>query len=256
MFKSHIHRIAINKKSILALLLILTIPMLEIMQLLHYQSNSEMVFHPAFAFFLSASSIGHAPQIILFWFLPIYFLLLGSDDAIQDKKTGYRNILISKIGKRNYYLEKLGTSFIISFTVMAVSLFLNFILVSFIFRKGTFSKGILEMDQEAGTLMSFSADHPYSAVLLFTVITCVFAGSAGLLGASMSLFFQDAKYVYPASFFIWFLFVLRENSIVYLFQPFAEYDWNVLLPILYIALVVFIMIPIIVSILGIKYHED
>ncbi|MFB1050001.1 DUF2705 family protein [Paraliobacillus sp. JSM ZJ581] len=245
-----------NKINITSFVVLLIIPMFEIVQLLIYQSNSEEVFHPAFAFFLSSSSIGHAPQILLMWFLPIYLLLMGADDAIQDYKTGYRNILISKVGRKTYFKEKILTSFIISSLTMFISLFVNFVLVSIIFANGTFSKSLMEMESSGNHLFSFSIAHPYIAIFLFTIISSFLAGLAGTLGASTSLFFLDMKYAYAAAFFIWFLLVLNKQSLVYLFQPFTEYGFDVLLPIFILVTSVVITITIAVFVYEVKYNED
>ncbi|AIM15978.1 hypothetical protein HW35_06285 [Bacillus sp. X1(2014)] len=256
MFNSHIQRIVRNKINLTAFIIILLLPMLEIVQLLIYQQNSEETFHPAFAFFLSSSSIGHAPQILLLWFLPIYFLLLGADDAIQDYKTGYRNILISKIGKKRYFLEKLITSFSISSIAMFITLFVNFILVSIIFANGTFSKGLMEMELEGNKLFNFSIEHPFIAITVFSVVSCILAGLAGTLGVSASLFFLDRKYAYASSFFIWFLLVLNKQSLIYVFQPFTEYGFDVIIPIFLLAIGILITIPLIVFIYGVRFNED
>ncbi len=256
MFNSHIQRIIRNKINLTAFIIILLIPMLEIVQLLIYQQNSEETFHPAFAFFLSGSSMGHAPQILLIWFLPIYFLLLGADDAIQDYKTGYRTILISKVGRKRYLLEKIITSFTISSLSMFITLFINFILVSIIFVNGTFSKGLMEMRIEGNKLFNFSVEHPFIAIIVFSIVSCILAGLAGSLGASTSLFFLDRKYAYASSFFIWFLLVLNKYSIIYAFQPFTEYGFNVIFPSLLVAISVLIIIPLIVFIYGVRSNED
>ncbi|RLQ94883.1 DUF2705 family protein [Falsibacillus albus] len=256
MFKSHIIRISKNRISMLAFLLILFIPFIEIIQLLTYQQNSAEVYHPAFAFFLSGSSIGHAPQILLFWFLPIFLLLLGADDAIQDRQTGYRNILISKVGRKRYFSEKLTTSFILSAGAMGASLLLNFLLTAIIFAGGTFSKGLLDINDSGNTLFELSIGHPYAAIACFAVLVCIIAGLIGMVGASASLFFGDKKYAYTAAFFIWFLLVLKKNSIMFLFQPFAEYGFHVLIPILMLAVFVFVTIPLLVYVYGVKFNED
>lgn len=256
MFNSHLQRIVRNKINLIAFIILLLIPMFEIVQLLIYQSNSAETFHPAFAFFLSSSSIGHAPQILLMWFLPIYLLLMGADDAIQDYKTGYRNILISKVGRRNYFKEKLATSFIISSFTMFISLLINFLLVSIIFANGTFSKGLMEMELSGNQLFTFSIAHPFIAIFLFSIISSFLAGLAGILGASTSLFFLDMKYAYAAAFFIWFLLVLNKQSLVYLFQPFTEYGFDVLVPIFILVTGVIIIITLAVFVYEVKYNED
>lgn len=94
--ESHIYRIIKNKLTIIIFTIIILIPCVDISLLL--MTNTE--YHPAYAFFLSGTSVGHASQMILLWFLPLYFLLLCADDSIQDYKTGYHYILISKVGRK------------------------------------------------------------------------------------------------------------------------------------------------------------
>ncbi|WP_297989711.1 MULTISPECIES: DUF2705 family protein [Anoxybacillus] len=256
MIFSHMYRILKNKRSWLSFCIVLCIPFFEIAQLIMYQRNSNEVFHPAFAFFLTGSSIGHAPQIMLIWFLPIYFLMLVADDPIQDYQTGYRYVLISKIGKKKYIFHKMFISFILSFFTMCIALVVNFIFVSIIFSGGTFTKGVMELNIEGNALFQFSVNHPYAAIFIFSFVSCFMAGLAGLLGSSMSLFFLDRKYAYAASFFIWFLMILKRNSIVYLFQPFTEYGLDVLIPTILLAWFIFLVISTFVFVYEVKYNES
>ena len=213
-------------------------------------------FHPAMAFFLSGSSRGHMYQIILFWFLPIFFLLMGTDDVIQDYQTKYHHILINKVGRCKYIIEKLATSFVIAFITMAISLMLNFLFVYFLFKEGNFMKGLDKIDMKENQLFTFSIEHPYLAILLFSIIACVLAGLSGTLGASMSLLFKNKKYAYAASFFIWFAFVMSKFSVMYVFQPFTEIDYEELTAVLILTCVSLLLIPVIVWIYGVKFNED
>ena len=192
-------------------------------------------------------------QTILLWFLPLYLLLLGSDNAIQDYQTGIRNAFISRMGRKKYYLEKMITSFFIAFMTMFISLLVNLILVSIFFRNGMSNKGFTVPNN---FLFSISIEHPYLAVFFFSLICCILAGLVGLLGAGLSLFFLDRKYSYSAAFFIWFFLVLREDSLMYLFQPFAEYGFEVLIPILLIAITIFISIPALIFFYEVKYNVE
>lgn len=237
-------------------ILILIIPCVEVFQLLLMKFQTGTDFHPAFAFFLAGSSRGHLAQILLLWFLPLFFLLLGSDDVIQDYRTGYRDILISKVGRKKYCLQKYIVSFSVSFITMFFSLLVNFLLVSVFFANGTYTKGLSQIELPNNSLFTMSVAHPYLADLSFALIACIFAGFAGLIGASVSLFFLDKKYAYTAAFFIWFLLVLKENSLMFLFQPFAEYGFNVLIPILLLALAVFTIVPFIIFIYEVRYNES
>lgn len=71
MICSHMYRILKNKRSWLSFCIVLCIPFFEIVQLLMYQKNSSEVFHPAFAFFLTGSSIGHADLVFTYLFFNV-----------------------------------------------------------------------------------------------------------------------------------------------------------------------------------------
>ncbi|MEC1624683.1 hypothetical protein P9E08_04740 [Bacillus mojavensis] len=250
--KSHLYRISKNKLSLLIFCIVLLIPCIDIFLLL----STHTMYHPAFAFFLSGTSRGHAAQSLLLWFLPLYFLLLCSDDSIQDYKTGYRYILISKVGKTKYCLEKIVTSFIVSFLTMFLSLVINFILAEIFFFNGSFKNDLDQISLPDNFLYTVSMDHPYLAIMFFSIICCVLAGFSGALGASISLFFLDKKYAYTTCFFIWFSLVLKKESLMYLFQPFTEYGFDVFLPIFIFSVSVFLLIIILITIYEAKFNEN
>lgn len=58
--ESHIYRIIKNKLTIIIFTIIILIPCVDISLLL--MTNTE--YHPAYAFFLSGTSVGHASQMI------------------------------------------------------------------------------------------------------------------------------------------------------------------------------------------------
>ncbi|HET7627692.1 MAG TPA: hypothetical protein VFK44_04805 [Bacillales bacterium] len=256
MVRSHLERLLHNKLSRYMFLFVLLLPLVDFAQLLREKLRFGVELHPASAFFLSGSTIGHTAQILLLWFLPFYSLLIGAEDAIQDKKTGYRNLLISKAGRKNYVLEKLMTSFVVSFAVLFTALFVNFALCFLFFANGTSMHGLEEIKMPDRSLFSLSIAHPYLTVLLFSLAASLLAGCAGMLGASVSLFFADRKFAYTAAFFIWFLLVLRDPSLMLVFQPFAEYGFDVLVPTFLFSLTVFIVVAVFTFIYEWKFHEN
>lgn len=196
MLKSHIYRISKNNISRLFFIIILLIPTLEIFQL-SKEFNTD--FNSNYLTFLSGASRGHLYQIILLWFLPIYTLLLIADDSIQDYKTGYKNILISKIGIKKYYKGKMFNSFIICFLTMFISLLLNLILINIFF--GSESNNLNSInDLPNNILYSLSISYPFWANIFFILLASCLCGLTGVCGASLSLFLQDKKYVYAISF--------------------------------------------------------
>jgi len=253
--KSQFYRMIHTKKSVVLFCFILFIPFIEVIQLFILNNMHDVMFHPAFASFLSGMSQGHVAQILLLWFLPIYLLILCADDSIQDAETGYKKILLIKISKKKYYNEKLLFSFIVSSGSMFLTLLFNFILVTLFFHGGTYKNGLDGIELSENWLFTFSLNHPYYALLLFSLMAIILAGFAGVLGASMSLLFSDRKFSYTATFFIWFVLILRKNSLMFVFQPFAEYGLEVILPIFFTAIGLISMIAILVLYYEVKRDE-
>ena len=70
----------------------------------------------------------------------LYLLVIVGEECIVDYITGYKNIkniLICKMGKNKYILQKMKSAFIVSFTIVFVGLGLNLILSQIVFNGGT-----------------------------------------------------------------------------------------------------------------------
>ncbi|WKB37050.1 DUF2705 family protein [Terrilactibacillus sp. S3-3] len=163
-------------------------------------------FDPYIAFLLAGESEGHITQILLFWFLPIYLLILCSDDYIQDVKTGYNNILIVKIGKADYIRDKFITSFLFPCLTMLFSLAINLVLSVIIFAGGTESS-MMKIHDPANILFNFSQVHPLLIDIIFSLNVSLFAGLAGMLGASASFIFPDRNICLSAFFFFYLVHI-------------------------------------------------
>lgn len=234
--------------------IIMFVPFLELSFLFLNKIKLGVDYHPAIAFFLSGSG-GHIPQILLFWFLPIYFLIICSDDYIQDVKYGFNAIMISKQGKRTYIKVKFIISFLVPFLTIFISLLINLLLSYVLFAGGTFSFGLFEMSFEDDLLHEFSLNNPFLTALMFLFNVSIFSGLAGTLGVSTSMIFPEKKYTYPAAFFIWFVLIILNNSLMNLFQPFTEYGFYDVVTSEIQYLTILIIIPIFTYFYKVKKDE-
>ena len=225
------YRVLHMTKSRLILVLLILIPCIEIGQLLYMKIIHEVLYHPAFAFFLAGMSRGHVSQTLLLWFLPLYLLIFNTDDSIQDYTIGIHKAQMVRSGRKQYLRIKMLFSFVSSSLLLASSLALHFLLTQILFWSGDYKNGLDEFEFENNWLFTYSMDNHYGAIFLFFFLAILMAGFAGLLGASMSLYFKDRKYAYAATFFVWFGFVVREKSLMFVFQPFTEYGLDMILPI-------------------------
>lgn len=242
--KSNILRIYKDKRSMVIFWLIIIIPCIDLIALkLQWETN----FNPLIAFFLVGSSEGHITQILLFWFLPIYLLILCSENYIQDVKMGYQKILISAIGKRKYFWGKIKVSFLVPFFLMLISLLINLFLSYLVYAGGTESSGIFE---------NFSYQHPLMIDIIFLLCVSFITGLAGVLGSSVSFIFPDRKYAYSLTFFIWFILIaLPNDSITILMQPFTEFGFDYFIRAFLVNVLILISIPIFAYIYKVKTDE-
>mgnify|MGYP006943367000 CR=1 FL=1 len=80
---------------------------------------------------------------------------------------------------------------------------------------------------------------------VYTVlITAIFAGVLGMMGAALAISIHERKMVYALTFAIWFIPILFKNSSMHIFQPFMEYDFNVIVPMAIWCIVLYILVII------------
>lgn len=205
----------------------------------YYKSG---VLKPYLCFFLSGNSagIGHIFQAVFLWFLPLYLLIINSEDVIEEQRTRLELIIVSKVGKRKYIETHLRKSFVLSFLFIFAALMYNLLLVNIIFCGGINDRsgGISVQSQLLVKLYGY----PVFAEVLFSVIVAWCAALISALGTMLTFAFRERKMVYSFTMLLWFIPFLMEPSLMLLFQPFSEYDLDVLIPLLLYVSIVYILI--------------
>ena len=264
--RQQLNRIISDKKSIGMIIFMLVIPILDIVQI-YYQDiiicNGEMGNpYPLYVTFLSCYSQGHIFQMIYLWFLPLYLLVIVGEESIVDYITGYKNILICKMGKNKYILQNQTISIrnrwlqwcawknLFGIVWVYSRLGLNLILSQIVFNGGTKTR----FDSEPLKYNSFvmiktflfeiSYTHPLTTNIVYILITAIFAGVLGMMGAALAISIHERKMVYALTFAIWFIPILFKNSSMHIFQPFMEYDFNVIVPMAIWCIVLYILVII------------
>lgn len=238
MFLSHLERLRKNKITLITFLVLLLFPSLEIIQILLHINLGGRVPDPWHAFFLAGYSNFGTFQSIYFWFLPIYLLILIADDSIIEFKTGYYNIIRGKCTKAKYCLEKVGTSFLVSFLTVFLSLSINLLLVHVFFHGGTYNHYIgIEL---SNPFFEMCLNHPVITDLCYLLLVSILVGICGALAATCSLFFKNKKITYVIAFALWFIFLIQHKSLMLVFQPYTEYPFTDLLEILLCYVITFV----------------
>ena len=93
-------------------------------------------------------------------------------------------------------------------------------------------------------LFEISYTHPLTTNIVYILITAIFAGVLGMMGAALAISIHERKMVYALTFAIWFIPILFKNSSMHIFQPFMEYGFNVVVPVAIWCIVLYILVII------------
>lgn len=257
MLKAHLLRIIKNRLSLIFIIYIIVLPSLEIplIYYLHINAGGSRPM-PYCAFILVGYSLFQIPQRVFEWFLPVYLLIIVADNAAADYRAGYYNVMIVKCGKKRYFLDKLRTSFVVSFGVVLVSLLINLLLVNIAFWGGT--DELMTIDSQWPDFTNLCLQNPILTDILYSVWFSFMAGLCGMLGAALTFFFKNRKLSYIASFGLWMVLVAQKKSLALIWQPYTEYPLITLLGISAIFIILYIGLIVIISIyeLGSKAGKD
>lgn len=230
-------------------MLILIFPVIDILLMLNDIHNGGSVLEPNLASFLS-STIFNGAQILLFWYLPLYFLLIAADDCIEDFKTGYKNILITRWGKKKYFRVNIIKGFIIGFVIIFLTLALNMLLTQITFAGGTYTG----CDSNDGQINRIS-QYPFLTNCIYIFVASFISGIVSMGAVSLALALHNRYLVYPIVFLLWYIPSTVDRSIILALQPFTEYSLFDVLPTILIVIAINIAAVVFAYIKVIKYEQ-
>lgn len=219
-----------------------------------FQYDLKMVYEntrqPFSAAFLSSASLGHIPQKMIIWLLPLYFLIISGDSYIQERKLNYQNIINARCSQKHIFLNQCLFSFLFAFMLSFIALMLNFIICCIVFFRGTRLPVLCDH-----IISIFSLQYPYFTYLIYMFI---FSFTSGLLAASSKALCYIIPYqmpLYMITFGIWFYQIGAENSIAYVLQPFIEYGLEYLIP-AYLFFIGISLLPLIIGYIKMVRYEN
>lgn len=252
--KYYFNRIINNKVKLATMLLIFLYPIIDIVLLLKDVSMGASVLEPNLASFLS-SRIFNFAQCLLLWFLPLYIILIVADDCIEDYKLGYRNVLVSKWGKRSYVITNIIKGFTFGFLVIFISLAINLVMTQIIFNGGNYI-GLDTNTIEGIESLRHSLQCPLLTNIKYIVLASLLSGVVGLGASSVSLIFHDRFIVYPLVFVMWYIpnnaFI---RPVMLAIQPFTEYSILDSSPALIFVFVINLVAALVACVKEIKYAK-
>ena len=209
------------------IILLLVIPLGDIGQMLYdlYQNPDAQMPDPRYVAFSALYTVGtnHILHKIMFWFLPIYLLIITGEDSLEDCDTGYRNILQSRMSKKQYVWGKARNAFCLSFLILFVSLMLNYGLLQLIFHQGKYiwlTPDIYPADENRMYTIGYGC--PVVVNLANIMITSILGGCISTVGTCLAMYLRDRKIVYSVTFMLWFIFVLTDDGLMSILHPFTN----------------------------------
>ncbi len=226
-FSVYAQRILRDKVKLAFIILLLVIPLLDIGQILYelYVTPEMSVPDPRYVSFSALYTVGtnHMLHKIMFWFLPIHLLIITGEGALEDHDTGYRNILVSRMSKKQYIWKTAGNAFLFCFLIIFLSLILNYGLAQVIFSEGEYNKNLPNLyPPEEHRLYTIGYYHPILISIVNIVVTAVFSGLIGMVGSALAMGVSDRKIVYGITFMLWFIFILIDDGLMSILHPFTN----------------------------------
>ncbi len=224
MFLYYFKRIFNNKVKLALILFIFFLPVTVILTSLKDISNGGSVYLPDLATFLTTPNGGVCHSLIS-GYLPMYFLLIAGDDCIEDYKTGYKNLLITKWGKNRYFWFNIVKGFVIGFCVILLSLALNMLMVYIAFAGGSYTAFCSYKE-----FMLYVMTTPFLDNCIYILLFSFMSGIVSMGGVALALALHNRFMVYPITFILWYLPSAVSVSVRHMFAPFTEYPITYSLP--------------------------
>lgn len=254
-------RIINDKVKLFFMILLFVIPMLDLILTF---IDVPMGAYPEKAdanTFLSFASHNQISFPLMLYFLPVYLLAIAGEDCFEDITTGYRNVLISKWGKKNYVKTNIIKAFCISFSVIFISLLLNLLMAHILYSGSEYSQ-IEEVLIYFGPedLYYIEAKNPLLTNFIYLFPMSFLSGLIGAAGAALSMAIKNRKIVYPLLFLLWFLPLNIDNriadfGIMIALQPFNECSLGTKVLIFVIISGIFIAVTTAAAIKEIRYAK-
>lgn len=217
----YLKRIFSNKLKLVAALLFFYFPLKDMSYIIRDVKTGGAAIYPFLATFLPGTITNWGRRLLL-WYLPLYLLLVVAEDCIEDVKIGYKNILVTKWGKRRYVTHNFVKGFLISFMLLFSSLVLNLLMAEIAFHGG-YALGASGIVVEKIPAMQAAYQNPMLTNCFYILMACFLSGMVGLGAVSISMMLPNRFLAYPIVYFIWYIPSTFERPISEAMRPFREY---------------------------------
>lgn len=242
MFKSEFYKIKKNKLRKVVILLMFTMALFTFfmtyyssfdhtMGILHFFDipYSER-FSPVWASFLTSSAPGHIGYTLLIWFLPIYFLIINSDSYITEKNLGLASAIHTRMGNKQFLMQRFGFAFIIALIIFGGILVIDFVLANLVFNKGTDFSGMQNYMSDMPSISQFVYHNPTVGYIFYMITSCLAVAFYNIVIVALSLNIRKKALLYVISILLWFVMFTTPYNMSNLMQPLTEYGLEKMIP--------------------------
>ncbi len=242
-----LRKIYLSKKSLIIIFIFCLIYISESIEILLFHQG-----YPFYeTFFLNSFSEGHIQFILIYWFLPIYILLIFSDKIIDEHNNGYHNII--NAGFKNKYIKSkyiIGflTGFCLIISLQTIDIIINVLINQFY----SIEKQSINFNDDLFNY--YRVLHPWATVYIYTINASLYAGMIGMLTVGLSLMPMKKVQVYSIVFIINFsLYLIPFVGANKILQPFGDTSFTE-----YISsfIIVFLFLSVINCIIYLKYKRQ
>ena len=167
--------------------------------------------------------------MIALYVMPIWMLVIYTDILIKEISSGYSKLIIIKMGKTKYFIQKITSNFLITAGIMLTMLFINYVLVniSSIAYTNLPDQHTYLRFVESGSIAEKELLHPQISMLKKIFLTSFYTGLWGIITTNIIYLFKEKKFVYPLVFFSWFYLVgSRKFNVMIAIQPYIKFEYG------------------------------
>lgn len=197
MIKSELYKFFKSWKSIIVVLIALSLGVLHTIDSIFYTGISSIKlnpYHPAFASFLNGTSARGNYRTYFLWIMPVLFIIAYCGKTVDEKKNNIDLICYTKKNVQQYFFSKIITSGIVASFINLVPNIVSIILTTgFLHGKTGFMDSETFSVADEGIFNYWCIHHPYSAYMIFLVCNLIVTALLGMMCQSVVFLVEDAK---------------------------------------------------------------
>jgi hypothetical protein len=207
-------KVILKRERMLTMMLYVVIAASILSFMFYYRRNIGSIGNYANAFFLFSAKGTPIPSLFMYT-LPLLVVIPHGD--INFVEENLKSQLFMKVTKKDYYMSKAITTFLVGFLTIVIFLTLIYVFMLVMLRSNTtyfpVQSGFYSNDPASSYLLFYKIYFNYPALynILYILLIGVYGGFLATIAYCFSLLIKSKPFVYLSSFFISILCALIPN---------------------------------------------